>query len=104
MIVQETGENVTGIESDGGCDVEEFDHVDPALAGFVFRDDRNYLSISSFDAIITTANKCDGWFFFSSRSILAARSRNFGGKRLDLLLMTISCLTGLSVSIKPRAV
>lgn len=38
MIFQETGKNVSGIESDGGCDVEEFDHVDPALAGFVFRD------------------------------------------------------------------
>ncbi|KAA8446122.1 integrase core domain-containing protein, partial [Acetobacter pomorum] len=32
------------------------------------------------------------------------RSRNSGGKRFDLLLMTISYLTGLAVSTKPGAI
>ncbi|MEE8664250.1 MAG: hypothetical protein SOH81_11830 [Acetobacter sp.] len=59
---------------------------------------------TSFGAVIITADQRDGWFFSSSRTMRAARSRNSGGKRFDLLLMKSSYLTSLSVSTKPGAV
>ncbi|WP_254604711.1 structural cement protein Gp24, partial [Acetobacter syzygii] len=40
----------------------------------------------------------------SSRTMRAARSRNSGGKRFDLLLMNSSYLSGRSVSTKPGAI
>ncbi|MCW4593106.1 hypothetical protein NO219_03775, partial [Gluconacetobacter entanii] len=40
----------------------------------------------------------------SSRTMRAARSRNSGGKRFDLVLMNPSYLSGRSVSTKPGAI